>query len=248
MVELVCMTPTNVLRALKLLHTSVWAVVAGCVLAMPVLAWLGRPGLAAVAGGVVLAESLIILFNRGQCPITPVAARYTDDRRANFDIYLPEWLARYNKEIFGGLYAAGLLFILLRAAGPMYLKSLVVFFFIALIETIHGILRARLLAPKVGDLRSRQLGVITGSALILLAALVSVAWINPPTRLDALYAGVLWVVLMGGYEVALGHFVFKLSWERILGDFNVAKGGFLGFGMLVLALAPLITGRMLGLW
>jgi hypothetical protein len=36
-----------------------------------------------------------------------VAARYTDDRRANFDIYLPEWLARHNQAIFGTLYVAG---------------------------------------------------------------------------------------------------------------------------------------------
>jgi hypothetical protein len=47
-----------------------------------------------------------------RCPLTGVAARYTDDRRDNFDIYLPLWLARYNKLIFGSLFAAGLLFTL----------------------------------------------------------------------------------------------------------------------------------------
>jgi hypothetical protein len=39
-----------------------------------------------------------------------VAARYTDDRRDNFDIYLPLWLARHNKLIFGWLFVALLLF------------------------------------------------------------------------------------------------------------------------------------------
>jgi hypothetical protein len=29
-----------------------------------------------------------------RCPLTGIAARYTDDRRDNFDIYLPPWLAR----------------------------------------------------------------------------------------------------------------------------------------------------------
>ena len=37
-----------------------------------------------------------------------MAARHTGDRRDNFDIYLPEWLARHNKSIFGTLYVAGL--------------------------------------------------------------------------------------------------------------------------------------------
>jgi hypothetical protein len=41
-----------------------------------------------------------------------VAARYTDDRRDNFDIYLPLWIARYNKQIFGPLFVAGIVFTL----------------------------------------------------------------------------------------------------------------------------------------
>lgn len=36
-----------------------------------------------------------------------VAARYTGDRNDNFDIYLPLWLARYNKPIFGTLFVVG---------------------------------------------------------------------------------------------------------------------------------------------
>lgn len=111
------MTRENVLKGIKLLHTAVWAVFVGCIIAMPLFAGKGRYGLAALAGGAVLAESLVILFNRWQCPLTIIAARYTEDRRANFDIYLPEGLARWNKEIFGSLYAAGLVYALSRWAG-----------------------------------------------------------------------------------------------------------------------------------
>ena len=57
-----------------------------------------------------------------RCPMTAVAARYTTDRADNFDIYLPLWLARYNKHIFGGLFVAGLVFSAWqwsrRASGP----------------------------------------------------------------------------------------------------------------------------------
>jgi hypothetical protein len=41
-----------------------------------------------------------------------MAARYTEQRSANFDIYLPLWLARHNKTIFGALFVAGGLFVL----------------------------------------------------------------------------------------------------------------------------------------
>jgi len=111
------MTQENTLRGIKLLHTAVWAVFVGCIIGMPLFAYKGRYGLAALAGGAVFAESLVILFNRWRCPLTDMAARYTADRRANFDIYLPEGLARYNKEIFGSLYAAGLVYSLSRWGG-----------------------------------------------------------------------------------------------------------------------------------
>jgi len=54
------------------------------------------------------------LFNKWRCPLTSVAARYTSDRRPNFDIYLPEWLAEHNKLIFGALYVAGVAFAFAR--------------------------------------------------------------------------------------------------------------------------------------
>jgi hypothetical protein len=76
--------------------------------------------LAALLGALVSVELVILAANRCRCPLTAVAARYTEDRRANFDIYLPEWLARYNKEIFGTLLVAGLVYAVLRwkAATP----------------------------------------------------------------------------------------------------------------------------------
>jgi hypothetical protein len=36
-----------------------------------------------------------------------LAARYTDERASNFDIYLPNWLAQHNKVVFGVLFVAG---------------------------------------------------------------------------------------------------------------------------------------------
>jgi hypothetical protein len=60
----------------------------------------------------VLLECVVIVTNRGRCPLTDVAARYTDDRADNFDIYLPLWLARHNKTVFGFLFLAGELYVL----------------------------------------------------------------------------------------------------------------------------------------
>ena len=102
------------LRAIKLAHTVIWAFFAACIVAIPILALQDRLAAAAVLSAVVLVEVLIIVANAWRCPLTGVAAGYTDDRRDNFDIYLPEWLARHNKTIFGLLYAGGVLLTLTR--------------------------------------------------------------------------------------------------------------------------------------
>jgi hypothetical protein len=52
--------------------------------------------------------------NRRRCPLTDLAGRYTEERTDNFDIYLPLWLARRNKTIFGTIFAVGELFLLWR--------------------------------------------------------------------------------------------------------------------------------------
>lgn len=111
------MTPAAALRLVRAVHTVAWVVLAGCVVAIAPLAWLGRYPAALVLSAVVMVEVGVLALNGWRCPLTPIAARYTDDRRPNFDIYLPEWLARYNKEIFGSLYAAALVAMLGRWAG-----------------------------------------------------------------------------------------------------------------------------------
>ena len=103
--------PARRLLAIKLVHTLVWAFFAGCVLAIPILALQGRVVAASALCGVVMVEVAILVVNGMRCPLTPLAARYTEDRRPNFDIFLPEWLALYNKEVFGSLYAVGLAYV-----------------------------------------------------------------------------------------------------------------------------------------
>jgi hypothetical protein len=50
----------------------------------------------------------VLAANRMRCPLTDLAARYTEERADNFDIYLPLWLARHNQRIFGTLYVVGM--------------------------------------------------------------------------------------------------------------------------------------------
>jgi hypothetical protein len=95
------------LTFIKAAHTVVWAFFVACIVGAPVAAWLGNFTLAGILVGFVAIEAVVLLFNRWRCPLTDVAARYTERREENFDIYLPLWLAKYNKSIFTPLYLLG---------------------------------------------------------------------------------------------------------------------------------------------
>ncbi len=101
------MNHESALRTVKAAHTAIWAFFVACIVGAPLAAWQGRFKLAAVLIGFVALEAVVLLVNRWSCPLTGVAARYTERREENFDIYLPLWLAKYNKSIFTPLYLLG---------------------------------------------------------------------------------------------------------------------------------------------
>jgi hypothetical protein len=87
---------------------------AGSIIALPVVAWAGRFDWALGLTSLVTVECVVLIANHWQYPLTSVAAEYTADRRDNFDICLPAWLARYNKQLFGALFVAAELFVIWR--------------------------------------------------------------------------------------------------------------------------------------
>jgi hypothetical protein len=122
-------------------------------------------------------------------------------------------------------------------------RGLAVWVVIAVAETVHGTMRTIFLAPRVGDLASRQIGVLTGSLIILLIAYLTIDWIGARGARALVAVGTLWLVLMSAFEVTIGR-VLGLSWERILSDYVPSQGGLMLVGMTVLALSPAIAFRL----
>ncbi len=113
-------------------------------------------------------------------------------------------------------------------------------------EILHGVARGIFLVPHVGELRSDQVGVFTGSIIILVIAVTFVRWNGAPRTTDLLAVGVLWLGLTLAFEIAFGRIVVGASWERLAADYDVPEGGLPPFGMLVLMLSPLIAGKVRG--
>jgi hypothetical protein len=105
---------SGMLVAIKLLHTAIWVFFVVCIVAIPIEGAHRRFYRAGALIGLVLIECTVIVLNKGRCPLTDLAAGYTEERADNFDIYLPLWLARHNKTIFGTLFVAGVVYVLVR--------------------------------------------------------------------------------------------------------------------------------------
>ncbi len=106
------------LIAIKAVHTVIWVVLSAVIhyLLYAVIAdridrwfWMGL--------GLVGLEIIALLLFRMSCPLTVVARRYSDSQRANFDIFLPEWLARHNKTIYSVIMTVVLAGMLWRLTG-----------------------------------------------------------------------------------------------------------------------------------
>jgi hypothetical protein len=48
----------------------------------------------------IIMEGMVLLVFRKMCPLTIMARKYSNSTQDNFDIYLPNWLAKYNKVIY----------------------------------------------------------------------------------------------------------------------------------------------------
>ncbi|WP_462254749.1 hypothetical protein [Ferruginibacter sp.] len=54
--------------------------------------------------GLIILEGIVLLVFNKMCPLTIMARKFSDSNKDNFDIYLPEWLAKYNKQIYTAFF------------------------------------------------------------------------------------------------------------------------------------------------
>jgi hypothetical protein len=124
------------------------------------------------------------------------------------------------------------------------LRAFAVWIILMAVESVHGIFRRLLLERWVGDFAAREIGVFTGSVLILIVTYLLIDWISATTTKQLTVIGVMWVGLTLAFEIGIGRLAFEYSWERVLSDFNIARGGLLGIGLFILGCAPRIAASL----
>ena len=123
-------------------------------------------------------------------------------------------------------------------------RGLLVWLIIMLVETIHGVLRGLILAPRLGEEASARIGWPVGLLLVLLISWLTIHWTGLHRTRDLLVLGLIWAVLTAGFEVAIG-FARGLGQDGILAALHPATGT-IPYSALVMFLAPLVAARLRG--
>ena len=109
------MNKANKLLTIKLFHTIIWiffVLVIGYILysgitnTITTYTWLGI--------ALILGEGLVLVIFKMFCPLTLMARKYSNSSKENFDIFLPNWLAKHNKLIFTSIFIVGLVLVVAR--------------------------------------------------------------------------------------------------------------------------------------
>ena len=116
-------------------------------------------------------------------------------------------------------------------------KALIAWLLIASAETVNGTIRELFITPVIGQRPAHQLGFFIAITLILFIAWLTAPWIKAETFKAQLVVGFLWLILMLIFEFGLGY-ILGFSWEYLLADYNLVRGGLMSFGLVIMLLAP----------
>ena len=95
------MTTDSKLILSKILHTIIWLFFNVVIFYMLYAAISNKLDRYLLAGfGLIFLEGVVLIIFKNVCPVTLLARKYSGSKKDNFDIYLPNWLAKYNKQIY----------------------------------------------------------------------------------------------------------------------------------------------------
>ncbi len=126
----------------------------------------------------------------------------------------------------------------------MLLRATIIWFLLGFLAILNGAVREAFIRPAVGEQAGHVISTLIFCVVILAVAVVSLGWIGPASRRDALAVGIVWVLLAVAFEFLAGHFLFGNSWETLLADYDILRGRVWALVPFTTLLAPLWAYRI----
>jgi hypothetical protein len=129
----------------------------------------------------------------------------------------------------------------------MLVRAGTIWLVILVLASLNGAVRDLVVAPHIGDTVARVISTLILCGLVLLVTWLSIRWVGPHSRRQALAVGLFWLVLTLAFEVGAGRLSGK-SWSVVLADYDVLRGRIWVLVPIVTFMAPPWLGRLRGLW
>src|SRR5215475_275895 len=127
-----------------------------------------------------------------------------------------------------------------------WLRSVGLWVLLMSAETLLGLWYVKVLSIWLGEDFACEVGVFTGSLIILLVTFACIGWVPARDARTLLVVGVTWVALTIGYELVLGRFALHRSGSEIAADFDPSQGRLFPLGLVLLLFSPLLSSWLRG--
>ena len=120
----------------------------------------------------------------------------------------------------------------------MFIKAVAVWFSFAALAIMNGALRDMVISRWAGEQGGHVISTFLLCILIFAVTWLTIDWIGPLSGTDTLLIGALWLGMTLAFEFMAGHYLFKTPWEKLLADYNLARGRIWPLVLVTTLLAP----------
>jgi hypothetical protein len=127
----------------------------------------------------------------------------------------------------------------------IYLKSIGIWFLLAIVAIINGSLRNFTYGNFMPELTAHQISCLTGLILFGIVYFIFLRTHNEEyTGTDLLKIGSLWFFMTLVFEFIFGHYIIGHPWSRLLFDYNIFNGRLWILMLIWTWMGPYIIGNL----
>jgi hypothetical protein len=115
---------------------------------------------------------------------------------------------------------------------------------LAVLMTLNGIFRVKVLAPGMGAFRAEVASALIGIMLILSATHLFLRRAGALSNGQLIAVSATWVSLTLLFEFIFGHYVDGKSWKELVENYNLARGHLWPLVLAALAASPFLSRFM----
>lgn len=128
----------------------------------------------------------------------------------------------------------------------LVVELIVLGFTLAGAETLHGIFRNAVVAPRLGTKKAKRLSLVSGTVILFVICYLWIPKLGINSAGPLLAVGLFLAIFMGLFDIVLGRYMMKLRWKIVLRDFDPRQGNYLLVGLLILSGIPLMVMQLHG--